>query len=78
MESAGGEPRQTSVITKVRDDLESSWREVMPPGAGEAGLRAARALAELARRHGITALEHVEKLIAATGELMDRAAGERG
>ena len=78
MESAGGEPRQPSVITKVRDDLESSWREVMPPGAGEAGLRAARALAELARRHGITALEHVEKLIAATGELMDRAAGERG
>lgn len=78
MEPANGAPQQTSLITKVRDDLETSWREVMPPGAGEAGLRAARALADLARRHGIAALEHVEKLIGATSDLMERSSGDRG
>lgn len=78
MEPIGGPAPQPTLLTRVRDDLESSWREVMPQGAGEAGLRAARALAELARRHGITALEHVEKLIEATGSLMDRLSGDRG
>jgi hypothetical protein len=39
-------------------------------------VRAARALADLARRHGIAALDHVEQLIQATGKLLDATTGE--
>lgn len=78
MENTPGAPRQPGLMARVRDDLESSWREVMPRGAGEAGLRAARALAELARTRGIAALEHVERLIEATGRLMDQMPGAKG
>ena len=64
------------LLEHVRKDLETSWREVLPAGAGEAGVRAARALADLARRHGIAALDHVEQLIQATGKLLDATTGE--
>lgn len=78
MDSSPGSPAQPALVARVRDDLESSWREVMPRGGGEAGLRAARALAELSRNHGIAALEHVERLIEATSRLMDRMPGAKG
>jgi CheY-like chemotaxis protein len=71
-----GIPNQ--LLEHVRKDLESSWREVLPAGSGEAGLRAARALADLASRHGIAALNHVEQLIQATSKLLDATSGENG
>jgi len=78
MEQASGLADDARVAARVRDNLEVSWRELLPPGAGEAGLRAARALAELAGRHGVAALDHAAKLIAATADLLDSSTGGPG
>jgi ActR/RegA family two-component response regulator len=66
--AAESEPPPTAVLDRIRADLQSARSPVV---GGDAALRLAEAVRELAVRHGEPAVEHCIRLVTGVRELLD-------